>query len=98
MRNEAGKGRVTIGAVIVQLLPAFLVCGIFAAVGIMHVTSRVMVVGVGYELSTLEGENRDLTRENDKLKLELATLKNPQRLEKLAREQLQMAPPPASVV
>lgn len=93
------KGRgVSVGSVLLHLLPAFVVCGVFAAVGIMHVTSRVMVVGVGYELSKLEGDNRDLTRENDRLKLELATLKSPSRLEKVAREQLGMAPPPTGAV
>lgn len=99
MKSAAGKGRgVSVGAVILHLLPAFVVCGIFAAVGLMHVTSRVMVVGVGYQLSKLELENRDLTRENDRLKLELATLKSPQRLEKVARDQLGMMPPPSGSV
>lgn len=98
MRAAAGKGRVTVGAVLLHLLPAILVCGIFAGVGIVHVTSRVMVVGVGYSLSKLEAENRELVRENDRLKLELATLKSPLRLEKVAREQLGMIPPPPGSV
>jgi cell division protein FtsL len=41
---------------------------------------------------------RTLTRENDRLKLELATLKNPARLERLAREKLGMAMPSGPVV
>lgn len=97
--SGAGKGRgVTVGAVLLHLLPAILVCGVFAAVGIMHVTSRVMVVGVGYSLSKLETDNRDLVRENDRLKLELAMMKSPSRLEKLAREQLGMMPPPPGTI
>jgi cell division protein FtsL len=44
------------------------------------------------------GGARTLTRENDRLKLELATLKNPARLERLAREKLGMAMPSGPVV
>jgi cell division protein FtsL len=75
-----------------SLLPAFLVGGAFASVGIVHVSSRVLVVRTGYQLSELEAEHRAQLRENDRLKLELATLKSPARLEKLAVE-LGMAPP-----
>ncbi len=66
--------------------------------GILHVTSRVLVVDMGYRLSKAESESRSLTRENDRLKLELATLKAPARLERLAREQLGMAMPMGSSV
>ena len=93
------KSRPSLFAVIVHLLPAFLLCVMFAAVGIMHVSSRVMVVRTGYQLSKLQNESRTLARENDRLKLELATLKSPRRLERLAREELGMAPPsPAAVI
>lgn len=92
------KSRVSIFSVVLHLLPAFLLCAMFAAVGIMHVSSRVLVVRVGYALSDLQSESRALTRENDRLKLELATLKTPTRLEKAAREDLGMAPPNAAQV
>ncbi len=81
-----------------QLVPAAALCALFAGVGIVHVTSRVMVVNVGYTLSTLEQESRTLTRENEQLRLELATLKNPARLEKLARQEGMGPPPPGTVV
>ena len=42
--------------------------------------------------------HRELTRDQAKLRLELATLKSPARLEKLAREVLAMAPPPPGAV
>ena len=80
-------------SVLVHLLPAFLFAGLFAAVGVVHVSSRVLVVRAGYGLMDLEAENRTLVSENDRLKLELATLKNPSRLEKIAREELGLAPP-----
>jgi cell division protein FtsL len=83
---------VSLWSVLVHLLPAFLLGGLFAAVGVVHVSSRVLVVRAGYGLMDLEAENRALIRENDRLKLELATLKNPARLEKIAREELGLAP------
>ncbi len=89
---------VSVGRVLMHLLPAVLLFALFAAVGILHVTSRVLVVDMGYRLSKAESEGRVLTRENDRLKLELATLKAPARLEKLAREQLGMAMPSGSAV
>jgi cell division protein FtsL len=84
--------------VLLLLLPAAFLFLLFAAVGIVHVTSRVMVVDAGYRLSRLQQENHELTHANDTLRLELATLKSPLRLERLAREQLGMAPPSAAAV
>ncbi len=92
-----GSG-VSVGRVLLHLLPAVFLFALFAGVGILHVTSRVLVVDMGYRLSKAEAEERALTRENDRLKLELATLKNPARLEKLAREKLGMAMPSGPVV
>ena len=51
-----------------------------------------------YRLSSLESENRTLALSNDRLKLELATLKRPARLEAIARGQLGMGPADAAVV
>jgi cell division protein FtsL len=91
-------GGVSVGQVLLHLLPAVLFFALFAGVGILHVTSRVLVVDMGYRMSRAEAEARTLTRENDRLKLELATLKNPARLERLAREKLGMAMPSGPVV
>jgi cell division protein FtsL len=94
----SSRNGVTVGRVLVHLLPAVFLFALFAAVGILHVTSRVLVVDMGYRLSKAESEGRALTRENDRLKLELATLKAPARLERLAREQLGMKMPSGSAV
>lgn len=88
----------SVSGVLLHLLPAVCLFILFAGVGILHVTSRVLVVDMGYRLSKAEADERSLTRENDRLKLELATLKNPQRLEKLAREKLGMAMPSGPLV
>lgn len=95
--HGSGSG-VSVGSVLMHLLPAVFLFALFAGVGILHVTSRVLVVDMGYRLSRAEAEARTLTRENDRLKLELATLKNPARLEKLAREKLGMSMPSGPLV
>lgn len=89
--------RASVLQVLWHLLPAFVLGGAFALVGVLHVSSRVLVVRSGYQLSELEGEHRSLQRENDRLKLELATLKNPARLERIARD-LGMGQPAAGDV
>ncbi|WP_223636418.1 cell division protein FtsL [Corallococcus sp. EGB] len=98
MSKALSRPSVSVARVLMHLLPAVALFTLFAAVGILHVTSRVLVVDMGYRLSNAEGENRSLTRENDRLKLELATLKAPARLERVAREQLGMAMPKGGAV
>jgi cell division protein FtsL len=98
MTQVSSRNAVTVGRVLMHLLPAVLLFALFAAVGILHVTSRVLVVDMGYRLSRAQSEGNALTRENDRLKLELATLKAPARLERLAREQLGMMMPSGSAV
>ncbi|OJH34220.1 cell division protein FtsL [Cystobacter ferrugineus] len=103
IRSQSPVSRVSphgasVGRVLLHLLPAVFLFALFAGVGILHVTSRVLVVDMGYRLSRAEAEERALTRENDRLKLELATLKNPARLEKLAREKLGMSMPAGPLV
>lgn len=98
-RNPASsRSSVSVSQVLVHLLPGALLFALFAAVGILHVSSRVLVVDAGYRLSQAEARQRALTRENDQLKLELATLKSPARLERLAREQLGMSMPSGPLV
>ncbi|RKH66858.1 cell division protein FtsL [Corallococcus llansteffanensis] len=98
MSKALSRNTVSVAGVLMHLLPAVALFALFTAVGILHVTSRVLVVDMGYRLSNAEGESRSLTRENDRLKLELATLKAPGRLERVAREQLGMAMPRGGAV
>ncbi len=93
------RGGVSLSVIALEILPAALVVMLLAAVGIMHVTSRVLVVSMGYEVSKLDAQATELDREHAQLKLELATLKSPARLEALARTRLQMQPPaPTSII
>ena len=97
-RARAQPRRPTLGVVVRQLLPGAAVAALLVSVGILHVAARTEVVDTGYALSHLEGENRALTLENDRLRLELGTLKRSARLEKLARDSLGMAPPAPGAV
>lgn len=92
------RGAMPFSVIFLELLPAALAIALLAAVGVVHVTSRVLVVKVGYELSHLDQESLALARDNDRLKLELATLKSPGRLESVARTELGMGPPAASSI
>jgi cell division protein FtsL len=92
------RGSLPLSVIFLELLPAALAIALLAAVGVVHVTSRVLVVKVGYELSHLDAEQTSLTRDNDRLKLELATLRSPARLENIARTGLGMIPPPAASI
>jgi cell division protein FtsL len=92
------RGALPFSVIFLELLPAALVIALLVAVGVVHVTSRVLVVRVGYELSRLDAESTGLTRDHDRLKLELATLKAPSRLEGIARSQLGMGPPAAASI
>jgi cell division protein FtsL len=92
------RGTVSVMGVLMHLLPAVVVLALVTAVGLVHVTGRVMVVDAGYRLSRAEAESRTLQREHDRLKVELATLKTPARLERLAREKLDMGLPAAGAV
>jgi cell division protein FtsL len=72
---------------------------LLASVALFHVYTQVRVTSSGYALGRLEAEHRRLLAERDRLKLEVATLRAPGRLERFARAQLGMAPPaPGTVV
>jgi cell division protein FtsL len=94
-RNRGGVG---LSVILGEILPAFLAVFLLAGVGIVHVTSRVLVVAQGYTLSRLDAQATDLVREHDRLKLELATQKGPAKLEAIARQQLGMITPAPSTV
>jgi len=74
------------------LLPALLGAG-FVVVALLHVWLRLQVVHMGYALATATKLQRQLEQENRELKVELATLTSPQRLEAMARARLGMTQP-----
>jgi len=74
------------------LLEIFLGIALISAVWV-HVWLRLQVVRMGYVLSTTSKLQARLEQENRELKIELATLTSPDRLEALARQRLGLAAP-----
>ena len=62
-------------------------------VALLHVWLRLQVVRLGYLLSTTSKLQSQLEQENRELKLELATISSPQRLEGMARTRLGLREP-----
>jgi len=95
----AKRCETTLSGILWEMLPFVLLWGAVVVLGVVYVSSHVMAVKRGYELSSLEQQNQKLERERALLKLELTTLKSPARLERLAREREGMgAPLPGSVI
>jgi cell division protein FtsL len=61
--------------------------------GLVHVWLRLQVVHMGYVLSTTTKLQGRLEQENRELKVELATLTSPERLEAMARRRLGLMSP-----
>jgi cell division protein FtsL len=84
VRSTASRWRLFLGI--------FLGLALIAAV-LVHVWLRLQVVRMGYMLSTTSKLQTRLEQENRELKVELATLTSPDRLEALARQRLGLAAP-----
>ena len=59
----------------------------------VYIWPRVQVVRLAYRLQTSEQHLRELLQERDQLRFELASLKDPQRIYRIATEQLGMSTP-----
>ena len=62
-------------------------------VALLHVWLRLQVVHMGYVLATTSKLKKQLEQENLELRVELATLTSPDRLESLARRRLGLKSP-----
>ena len=87
------RGGVSLSVIVLEILPAALAVLLLATVAIVHVTSRVMVVKLGYELSKKDAQAQELQRANDALKLEIASLTSPATLAPVAQQKLGMQVP-----
>lgn len=74
------------------VMPALLGLCFIGAVWI-HVWLRLQVVHLGYVLSSASKLHNRLEQENRELKIELATMISPERLEAQARKRLGLVPP-----
>ena len=69
------------------------ILAIIISVLLFYTWSRVQAVRIGYEIFNANSEMRKLDQENKELILEIATLKSPKRIEKIAREELKLVLP-----
>jgi len=81
-----------------NLLPVLGFIGLVLAVSLFFVWSRVQVTGLEYEISHLESSLRDLRQETSSLRLEAASLSSPERIERVARKELNLRLPTADQV
>src|SRR5215467_2204121 len=75
-----------------NLAVAFLALGL-VGVALLHVWLRLQVVQMGYVLSTTSKLQSQLEQESRELKVELATLTSPDRVEAMARKRLGLTSP-----
>lgn len=81
-----------------RLLPTFGFIALLCALSLFFVWCRVQATSLEYEISSLEGAVRKAQQETVELRLEVATLGTPQRLEQVALNDLGLRfPTPAQV-
>ncbi len=66
---------------------------VIMAIALVHVWSHIHMTELEYRIARELSEQEKLIEEQKRLKMELATLKSPQRIESIAREKLQMTYP-----
>ena len=71
----------------------FIIMAVFIAELLIYTWSRVQCVNAGYEISNENNKNRKLITLQNNLKVELARLKSPERLAKIAKNQLGLKTP-----
>ncbi|MCK4618575.1 MAG: cell division protein FtsL [Desulfobacterales bacterium] len=71
----------------------FIIMAVFIAELLIYTWSRVQCIKSGYEISNENNKNRKLITLQNNLKVELARLKSPERLAKIAKNQLGLKTP-----
>lgn len=81
-----------------SLVPVLGFIALVLAVSLFFVWSRVQVTGLEYQISQFESNLRDLRQETASLRLEAASLSSPERIERVARKELNLRLPSADQV
>ena len=76
-----------------QLAPVLVALCFCLAGMVVYMWPRVHIVRQGYRIQTLEQRARDLFQEREQLRLEIASLKDPQRVYQVATDRLGMMVP-----
>jgi len=69
------------------------IMAVLIAGSLFYVWTRVLVINLGYELSDAMERHWKLVQLNRKLHIEVALLKSPARIERIAQEELEMQKP-----
>ena len=87
--SKAGPKRIKLNRFFLfGLLMLFFIGG-----SLFYVWSRIQVIQLGYEISNALKEEKTFSLDNQKLRLEIATLKSYARIERIATEELKMTKP-----
>ncbi len=81
-----------------SLLPVLGFISLLLMVSLFFVWSRVQVTSLEYEMSQLESKLRGLRQEASNLSLEAASLRDPERIERVARKELNLRLPSSEQV
>lgn len=82
-----------------RLIPLMLFVALVFGISLFFVWSRIQVFQFEYAISSLESELREGEQVNRKLRLEVASLRNPSRIERLARNELGLRlPDPSQII
>ncbi len=74
-------------------LLVFCIITALIAVSLFYVWSRILVINLGYDLSEAMDKRWKMVGDNKKLHVEIALLKSPARIERIAQEELGMEKP-----
>lgn len=81
-----------------RLLPLFTFIALLLAVSLFFVWSRIQVVNLAYDISSLEGRLRSVQQETQRLRLEAASLRSLERIEMFAVKELGLRLPTSEQV
>ena len=75
------------------LVVSLVIMGLFIAELLFYTWCRVQCIQTRYEISELKVKQQTLVTHQDNLKIELARLKSPKRIAKIAKQQLGLSAP-----
>jgi cell division protein FtsL len=97
--ERAGRLAIKLGGSFTPLMTAIVLATPVVAAAVFHVWTKVATVRLGYELSEAAQMHRNLLEQNRGLRVEVASLKSPERLETLGKKKYGLHPPlPGQIV
>ncbi len=93
MQNNGNAGKRPAGHTLKILIFWVLMLSVFMGQLLIYTWSRVQCVRVGYEISREMENHQKLIEIQNRLKIELARLRSPERISKIARSKLELVIP-----